>query len=215
MTSEIKARTVYPIEFAAAREAAMKSHAAITSAAPWIADDLDRRCQRIVRDNCSVRSKLVKLRQLADEVSAAISPHAICRRGCAHCCRGMAVVISEAEAQTIASAIGRPLSGHGRSLREARLTREETALKYWGSPCPFLDKDECSIHAHRPIACRLHFSLADTPFFCRTDLKPDESAVPNIQLPPFWRAYTTVTQHTNHGDIREFFGEPVDSRTPR
>lgn len=207
MSQKLKAETVYPVQFAAAGAAAARHHAAIMAVASWIRDDLERRCERIVADNSGSRPKLGKLRQLADEISAAISPNAICRRGCAECCRGMAVSMAEIEAQVISAAIDRPVTGHGRPQREAIRSRDEMVLKYWGIPCPFLAGDECSIHEHRPIACRLHFSLADTPFFCSTELKPDESAVPNIQIPPFWRAYAAVTRQSNHGDIREFFGK--------
>lgn len=204
MSTELPAKTAYPLQFAAAEASACLRQTSILANAPWLRDDLVRRCQRIVDSNAGVRSKLPRLRELADEISAAIETNALCLRGCSHCCR-MMVSMAEAEAENISAAIGRPLIGHGVPAAEANRRKGEWAIRYWGVPCPFLQNDECSIHAHRPIACRLHFSLADAPFFCQTDLKPDESAVPNIQMPPFWRAYATITGRGNHGDIRDFF----------
>jgi hypothetical protein len=117
----------------------------------------------------------------------------------------MMVSMSEVEAQAISAAVDRPVVGKGRPPQEASRDRQAMSLRHFGTPCPFLAGDDCSIHAHRPIACRLHFSMADTPFFCRTDLKPDESIVPNIELGAFWRAYGLVTRQSGQGDIREFF----------
>lgn len=198
------AQVAHPVEFAAAEHAARTHYAALVAASPWIRDDLVRRCQRIVEDHAGVKSKLAKLRQLADEVAAAIAPHAICRQGCADCCH-MMVTMAELEAQSIAAAVGRPVTGKGRPAQEAALDKPNLARRYFGVPCPFLKEGDCSIHEHRPIACRLHFSMADTPFFCRTDLKPDESAVPNVQMGAFWQAYALVTRQFPQGDIRDFF----------
>lgn len=204
MSTSNPAQLAHPLEYAAAAAAAQRHQADLLTAAPWIRDELGQRCQRIVAENASGKSKLVKLRQLADQLAEAIAPHSACRRGCAHCCRSM-VALAHSEAEWIGKAIGRPLSGNGRSAREASWNRGIDSTRYWGVPCPFLAGEECGIHPHRPIACRLNFSMADSFFFCRTELKPEESTVPQVQLGIFWHAYAYVTQHDRQGDIREFF----------
>lgn len=204
MSQTHPAEIAHPIEFAAAKDAAERNYAALVAHSPWIRDEVVQRCQRILDDNAGARSKLGKLRQLADEIASAIAPHAICKRGCAHCCH-MMVSMAEVEAQAISAAVGRPVVGRGHSHQEASRDKQAMSLRYFGTPCPFLTGGECSIHEHRPLACRLHFSMADTPFFCGTELKPEESIVPNIELGAFWRAYALVTRQSGQGDIREFF----------
>lgn len=52
-----------------------------------------------------------------------------------------------------------------------------------GQPCPFLAPDGlCSIHAVRPLTCRMFLSLSD-PTFCTSELNTSEEAA-QILLPP-------------------------------
>ena len=103
-----------------------------------------------------------------------------CQAGCGACCRQL-VPISEPEAVYLAQLVdampaekqelirGRlseareKLEQHG-MLEALRMesstgkpeTRREFGQRYFelGIPCPFLENESCSIHAHRPISCR-------------------------------------------------------------
>ncbi|HRQ48109.1 MAG TPA: hypothetical protein PK725_14235, partial [Rhodocyclaceae bacterium] len=73
--------------------------------------------------------------------------------------------------------------------------------------CPFMHDRQCSIYEHRPIACRLHFTLDADAYFCQTTLDPADSAVPNVDLSEFWFAYAYlgIQLGSTIGDIRQFF----------
>jgi Fe-S-cluster containining protein len=88
-----------------------------------------------------------------NELFAAISKHAPCRKGCADCCR-MTILVSPLEAQYIESK-----TGIKRNQSTAAAVPEET-------PCPFLENDVCSIYQYRPYVCRNHLALHDDPKWC-------------------------------------------------
>ena len=52
-----------------------------------------------------------------------------------------------------------------------------------GQPCPFLDTEGlCSIHAVRPLTCRMFLSLSD-PAYCTSELNTSEEALQSCSLP--------------------------------
>jgi Fe-S-cluster containining protein len=128
------------------------------------------------------RMRVVWLQRAADVVGRAVQQAGgiACRQGCAHCCH-IPVLLTTAEADEIARATGRVRAKHPahgaraaellqssnseRLLQEARAGAED---RYTGQPCPFLQSDQtCGIYDVRPLACRMHFSLADDERPCR------------------------------------------------
>ena len=145
-------------------------------------------------------NKYQRLAIIAERTSKAVTPHSACRSGCNHCCH-IAVVVSEFEAKVIAKAVGVQAIFTGNES-----SAEDAVERYKGVPCPFLKKARCSIYEHRPIACRLHFSLADTEEMCDLSVPMEISAVPNLNLTEFWLAAGLALNAHRYGDIRDFFG---------
>ena len=98
-----------------------------------------------------------------------------CRKGCAACCRqviplsppdalaleelrqGMAwEERSEADARLDRMRDGLALAG----LAEASLFNHAGEVYRLGLACPFLIEEACSIHPHRPLACREHLAVS-------------------------------------------------------
>lgn len=180
-------------------EAAHQNFDALVAQFPWMLDLTDE-VMKIVRANAGVRSKFNQLTLLADRVAAAISTIAACRRGCSHCCN-ISVAISSFEAEKIAEVTGiRP------AALKSSVRPETVAADNYKKPCPFATQNgECSIYDTRPLACRLHFNISESPFFCDTQNLPEESAVPNVDLNVFWMGYATLFLKMPLGDIRDFF----------
>jgi Fe-S-cluster containining protein len=102
-----------------------------------------------------------------------------CTKGCGACCRQL-VPITEPEAHALRELVdGMPEPRRTSIMQRMRAVRErlaecdlldpllqpdspepvmlrELGLRYFqlGIPCPFLEDEACSIHEHRPIACR-------------------------------------------------------------
>lgn len=172
----------------------------IVGAAPWMTG-LERRINAILSANASVRSRFGKLVELAGEIERAIAPHAGCRRRCSSCCN-ISVSLASIEADRLGKQIGR-----APARPPADQAPDQLAERYFGTPCPFLVNETCSIYTHRPLACRLHFTLDADEFFCRTTIAPSESIVPNVDLRIFWLGYGLLSAHAGSGmgDIRQFF----------
>lgn len=175
----------------------------------------------------SAEAKVQWLRQEVAAVADAVTPLAACRAGCSHCCN-IGVTVNSAEAEVIGKAIGRkPAKPHkdrlllkedileGSNPREQRERFDK--IKRWqrdvyiGTPCTFLKEGRCSIYAHRPLICRMHFNLDRDELLCR--LVPGHS----IRVP-----YADFTVEHNYyaaafgdsvgvADIRDWF-PPLPSR---
>lgn len=194
----------YPRQFEAANEAAGRNCAAILADTPWL-HHLGEYLNTLLEKPGSDKAIIVRMRRLADRIAAAIAPHTVCRKSCAHCCN-IAVAMSESEARVIGSDIGRvPMRIEG-VVADNEAERTRYTLSHFGEPCPFLANGACSIYASRPLSCRLHFNIGDSPFFCSTDIAPEDSIVPNLDLTIFWIGLAVVTDGAVHGDIRDFFG---------
>lgn len=148
----------------------------------------------------SQRIRYNKLVKLVDQASEDILPFTACRKGCSHCCH-IAALISDVEAKRIGEAIGR------KPVKTGAFPADVPALqdKYFGVPCTFLKGGRCSIYEVRPLACRLHFSMADDSFFCSTAIAPQNSLVPALNLQGVDKALFVVTFGSMHADIRDFF----------
>lgn len=162
---------------------------------------------RLVKNrDMSRTTKLVIMLKVADEVGKIIAPHTICSSGCSHCCK-MAVPICDLEAKIIGEAIGRERAPVARKVPDhvASIEQETQAAKWKGVPCTFLGDDgRCTIYEHRPLACRIHFSLHDTPDPCDIVNKPGEK-VAGPDLRAFPMACAWILHGTGYADIREFF----------
>jgi Fe-S-cluster containining protein len=182
------------------QDQAQRQYGAIVAQTPWMAN-LGDKLSRVMNANASARSKLGQLERIADEIAAAISPHSGCKRGCSACCN-ISVALSEHEAQRLGERIGIRPTPPPPEQEQAALER-----LYFRSPCPFMHDRLCSIYEHRPIACRLHFSLDVDAYFCQTTLDPADSAVPSVDLSEFWFAYAYlgIQLGSSIGDIRQFF----------
>lgn len=162
---------------------------------------LDARVNAILHANASAKSKLGQFSQLADALAAEIAPDTGCRRGCAACCH-IAVSMSSLEAARMEHALGvKP------KTLPADNDTDTAKDRYFGTPCPFLEGSECSIYEHRPLSCRLHFTLDLDGYFCSTDIAPEDSRVPNVDLTAFWMGYAFLVLQAGGlmGDIRDFF----------
>ena len=167
-------------------------------------------------------AKVHWLRAEADLVNQAVMPVSPCRTGCSHCCyQGLA--IARGEAEVIARELGRELAEPPaeRKVVAADLValggeeaieqlRQRTALirsTYGGVACVFLQDGRCSIYAHRPVACRLHISLADSGEPCRIVRGEEPVSVPYVNVEQERDLYILALgrQSIELADIRDWF----------
>ncbi|MGU3859142.1 YkgJ family cysteine cluster protein [Pseudomonas aeruginosa] len=153
-----------------------------------------------LRQPIALRGRMKRVLKIADKIASVVVPHSACKAGCSYCCH-TSVAVSELEAQIISEATGiKP------RRVEHRQSREEIA-QYHRQPCPFLSKGSCSIYDARPMACRLMFNLADSPYYCNTDIEPEDSHVTQLNLQDLEFAYTGTFLSSGFADIRDFFPE--------
>lgn len=146
---------------------------------------------------------------IMDRAGALVAPSAACKRGCSYCCC-QAVAIFDWEAERIAKFSKQKRSGFtGRTLeQQARAYEHKQIASYAGMPCPFLAHNECSIYSVRPMACRMHFSLADDSELCNI-VKHPGAKVPYFNFTQWVQNAALICLDAGKlvGDIREFFGE--------
>lgn len=170
---------------------------------------MDAACEPIpyvMHSKASSRTtKLIMLRKIANEATAPVSREAICRKGCSHCCH-QHVLLSELEAKIIERETGhkaQPVAGM--DIRRFEVASAEYQRRYIGVPCTFLVDGACSIHEHRPMICRTHFSLADDAKWCDTARGLGVVDVPIYHNRELDAARALLITGTKLADIREFF----------
>lgn len=177
-----------------------RADAFMASLPPELAEREDKLPAMLRATNASKRSKLVKIYQLADEISAVRNPFVACGRGCAHCCH-MSIRLTSAEAERLGSAIGRPPAKLSR-------TRNRAPQEFDGRPCPFLAADRsCSIYEHRPLACRTHASFEADNAKCHPTVMNDHQ-VALVNFSGLDEALFDVSGGSGGlvmADIRDFF----------
>jgi hypothetical protein len=99
------------------------------------------------------------------------------------------VLLARTEAAVIAKAIGASINPDAGTALDpnlptdeyhaaAELLRWREVAKHTDRSCSFLREGECSIDAHRPLACRLQISLHDDAEPCRLRGTGQEVRVP-------------------------------------
>jgi uncharacterized protein len=154
---------------------------------------------QILESPLPAKQKLVKAKQIAGKLSDLIKPYAACKNKCSYCCN-IAATITDLEAQTMARASGRRIDNPAPAI-----PREASRMQWFRTPCPFLKAGKCSIYDERPIACRLLFNMADTPYYCDTSIEPENSHVTFLNLKQIEDAYLRAFLGSKWGDIRDFF----------
>lgn len=167
---------------------------------------------KVATDATTPKARRVQmLHRVGHQFSSAVTPHAACRKGCAHCCF-IPVLVSSMEADVIGEAIGvRPAT----PALVDELPAEAYGLK---QPCTFLNEDEkCSIYEHRPMACRLLLNLDKDDLLCHLVGRdyPGEPtpSVPYVDTSRYYMAYVQAVRQTGLADLRDFFPNGLkDSR---
>lgn len=153
----------------------------------------------VLRGDLTARAKMNRLKKAADKINAATIPRSACRSRCSHCCN-ISAVISQVEADAISAVTGiKPKKIRG------GIPTLEIRNKWFGTPCPFLKKGRCSVYDARPMACRLLFNMADSPYFCDTTIKPEDSHVTMLNMKQLEEGYVKAFIGQDWGDIRDFF----------
>lgn len=142
------------------------------------------------------KAKLNRILRSADKYCAAILPYSACKSGCSYCCN-IAVTLTTTEAELIGKYIGRKPT-----IPSHRVDIIANQRKYSGVPCPFLKKGKCSVYEVRPLACRIHFNLADTPELCNTATPAD---IPMLNNEKIDEAHFAAFRNDVWADIRDFF----------
>lgn len=141
---------------------------------------------------------------VAVEVESSEGREVSCRAGCGACCRQL-VPVSEAEAIYLAElveempperrnavrarfsaaleALGEPVLAPLRDTSSLKTmeSRRRIGAEYFerGVACPFLENESCSIHQHRPAACREY--LVTSP--AENCLRPGPGTIKMVTLP--------------------------------
>jgi hypothetical protein len=148
-------------------------------------------------------AKVKALREMLDPVIAAASGVAACGKGCSKCCHINATLSAE-EAEVIGKEIGI------KPTMPPRFTKldegEEMMDDHYGTPCPFLVNQQCSIYESRPLACRTLFNMDADALLC-TVVPGDPPIVPYLDH----RQFTAVIVRSfldfpnRYADLRDFF----------
>lgn len=159
----------------------------------------------IMSEGASIRARRVRFFALADRYNAALKPVALCKAGCSHCCT-MTTMLYRHEAVAIAKFSGRKM--HELEMRPYDVAHL-IGTRYFGTPCPFLKNNRCSVYDVRPLVCRLHHSLNDDIAACDSGVHPllrsqiEQHDIDAVEMP----YHLMVRSHAPEpwGAIQEFF----------
>jgi len=154
------------------------------------------------------RNKRQHVARIATQFSEFIKPLTACRNECSYCCH-QAVAITTEEAALITEYTRiepTPVTFDPYTF----VMQSGYQAKYTGVPCSFLHNGKCIVYPVRPMACRLHHSLEDSPKSCDTS-SVQETGVFNVMA--IHNAYINGTGlesgKSQLADIREFFPASV------
>lgn len=154
---------------------------------------------RIAGLKIPAKAKTLQMWEVGAEISKAITPYVACKQGCSFCCN-IATTITTTEAQIIGKHVGRKPQ-----VFTKRVNILTNIPKYSGVPCPFLKEGRCSIYEVRPLACRIHFNLSDSPYFCNTSIPSKDSIVPQTNNDNIDAAHFKAFHNEIWADMRDFF----------
>ncbi|NHQ86277.1 YkgJ family cysteine cluster protein [Iodobacter sp. HSC-16F04] len=167
---------------------------------------IEGKLQKVLLENGSRRSKLMKLHPLISQVREISEKHAACARGCNSCCF-QRVMLSQIEADVIGQKIHRP----ARKL-DARYRLPSIDSYGMHTPCVFLIDGLCSIYENRPFMCRNYVNLDIDSLLCgdeNWDLHRSNdfrfTGIPTLDAGPLLVAYQKLSGLDATGDIRDFF----------
>ena len=137
--------------------------------------------------------KLEQLYIFLDDIFSFFGKFTPCRKGCSYCCY-IEISISSIEAEYIENKL--------RIKQAPNLDRKE----FFGTPCPFLNNNACSIYKYRPFVCRRHHALFDNPEWCNLDLC-DKYTFPQVRCTEVEKSYQFIlmTSGSSLYDIRQLF----------
>ncbi|WP_051243679.1 YkgJ family cysteine cluster protein [Azohydromonas australica] len=177
-----------------AARGAERANQALAPHAQALGQELDA----VRRSTDPARVALSRLRGLAGRFSEILSPVSACSKACNHCCH-IPVMVAESEAQLI---------GYALRLKPRRVKRSpilEQGRYGYDMPCTFLAADgSCSIHAHRPLNCRLQLNVDVDELLCRL-VEGIAVPVPLANTAQFKAVYLTLCHGDTVADIREWF----------
>jgi Fe-S-cluster containining protein len=107
----------------------------------------------------AIKHKIFWLRQMAETFAEAVAPHAACKDSCSGCCH-QPVSLTLQEAEVIARETGI-------AMRMPASWSTGPVMRYAGQACPFLKDARCTIYRHRPLVCRLIFSMDADALLCQ------------------------------------------------
>jgi uncharacterized protein len=159
----------------------------------------------LVEASAPIDERARRLLEITDDLADKVAPKAVCRRGCSHCCY-QSVTITDWEAARIARYTGRTAMVFAPPTRETNTAAMRMRTRFAGDPCPFLTKNQCSIYAVRPFACRTHFNVGNDPGACDIIRDPGRR-VPyfNFNTLTNVRALMFFNAGASFADVREFF----------
>lgn len=174
---------------------------------PWMdPEQMEVRMRKLVRENMNAKTKRKKVIAIANEITAALAPHAACKAGCTQCCH-MNTMIYEHEAIRLAEVSGRKM------VRLPYRTLHQVYLdgnKFNHRPCPFLAEDRCSVYEDRPLVCRTHHSLHHDASLCDMSVPASEQVRPLMYDPdlvetPYREISESHSAREPWGNIWEYF----------
>jgi Fe-S-cluster containining protein len=145
--------------------------------------------------------KIYYMRRVLDTLALATAGIVPCKAGCSDCCH-MATSITLREAQDIAKASGRTLT-----LPTDKKSDFDAVQAFSGLPCPMLKDNRCSVYAHRPFACRSHYSVDRDNLLCK--IVPGKTikapSFKNEQFAMLNALTYKLEEYSTMADIREYF----------
>ena len=112
----------------------------------------------------------------------------------------MNVSISDIEAARLAAVSGKPLTNIKGPVRHQ-------LDEFSGVPCPFLEKDSCTVYESRPFACRAHYSFDISSYWCHPE-RSNKVEMSLLKSEGAEQAYLEIVKNTRlsgFADIRDFF----------
>jgi len=217
LSGEALARHIKDVE---ARQQTLESVHVFQDRADEIARAVDHHAVKRLMSQAATSAKASQrvhwLQRAADEVGrgaekAGVTP---CKRGCSHCCH-IPALVSRPEAVEIARVSGRKLAtapANTIRVRDAIEKADEKVLRgvpwlhHYGTPCPFLANDECSVWQVRPLVCRYHYSLDVDDLLCKVVDGQQSTQVPKLNAVANLAVSMSVLGFNQDAtDIRDWF----------